>query len=179
VTSVTIGITISSLGFQYAAARFVAVFHQDGVRAGNVARDALLLTVLISAVIAAAFFALSPYLSIYFMKSTSWAWLFQLGSVYLFAGSVDNVPLGIIQGRSRYTQLAIILFVAKVVVVAFTILGLYFYPSVSITFAAWILYSAIIVVWFFLLERRALTMAKKESFYSMVFKFSFPSASRA
>jgi O-antigen/teichoic acid export membrane protein len=144
--STSIGGAAASLGLQFAAARYLSISNgKIGTRAA--ARKIVLLGALFSGAAAAAFVLFSPYLSLYFAKSESWAWVFDLGALWLFSSSLSSVLQGAVQGLKKYTSLATMLFVSRVVMVALTVAGLFLVRSVSVAVLAWVAYSFLVVGW--------------------------------
>jgi O-antigen/teichoic acid export membrane protein len=143
--TVTIIATVPAFGLSTAAARFVALFEQDE-RSWSSARAIFSLTLIFSFIATLLFASLSPYLSLYITHSTQWAYLFVIGSLWLFANSISLVAQGIAQGLKRYVSLAKILMISKVAMVAFTIVGLELYHSVTVAVLSWVIFNGIIVI---------------------------------
>ena len=145
--STSIGGAAASLGLQFAAARYLSTSRGDHEQARRQARKIILLGAAFSAVASTAFVLFSPYLSLYFAKSESWAWVFDLGALWLFSSALSSVMQGAVQGLKKYTSLATMLFVSRVVMVALTVVGLLAVHSVSVAVLAWVAYSFLTVGW--------------------------------
>jgi O-antigen/teichoic acid export membrane protein len=174
--SVAIATPIVLLGLQYAAARYVSLKDQeDWIRR---ARSVLKLSLLTTTLAPLLFALLAPYLSLYYMKTTSFADLFELGALWLFSISISTIFQAFVQGLKMYTALAKILLVSRAAMVAFTIIGLLLSPNVLISIVAWTIYSGIIVAWGLSILGREFFRAEgekalqKQNHYSEILRYS-------
>jgi O-antigen/teichoic acid export membrane protein len=148
VVTVTIASAFAGFGLSLAATRYVALLRREDEKTSWVAaRKIVLLSVVLTIVVTAFYLALSPLLSIYFTKSTSWTWAFLLGGVWLFSTSISSTLQGIILGLKKYVLLAKILFVSRLSMVVFAIGILFFDHSVGIAILAWVIFNMVILFW--------------------------------
>ena len=174
---VTVGIasTIAGLGLSLAATRFVALLWNDSEQsAWFVARKTFLLSLVLTAVTTAFYLAISPLLSIYFTKSTSWTWAFLLGGAWIFTVSLAGTFQGILQGLKKYAQLAKIIFVTRLVMVVVSTAALYYDRSIGIPLLAWVLFYALILVWIFMLIGKKMMAATGSFSYSTILRYAIP-----
>lgn len=134
------------MGLQYAAAKFLADI-EDKEELRSRAKKIIVLSAITSVVASTAFFLLARYLSLYFTKSAAWSGAFEIGGLWLFTSSFSSVIQGTVQGLKKYTALAGMLFVARVAMVIFTIVGLEVTHNLFVSFYAWIIYFSILIVW--------------------------------
>lgn len=148
--AVSIGIAsvIAPTGLQYAAAKFLS----DGNGTGELrarARKIILLSLATSVLASVLFAAFARDLSIYFTRSAAWTYDFIIGAIWLFSSSFSSVVQGCVQGLKRYTSLAGMLSVARVLMVALTIVGLELTHNLFVSYYAWIVYFAVVILWSF------------------------------
>jgi O-antigen/teichoic acid export membrane protein len=173
--TVTIASTFAGFGLSLAATRFVALLWNDNEQSSwVVARKTVLLSLVLAGVTTAFYLALSPLLSIYFTKSTSWTWAFLLGGAWLFSVSLANTFQGILQGLKKYVQLAKIIFVTRLVMVVVSTSVLYFDRSIGIPLLGWALFYSLILVWIFALVGKELTTAIGSFSYSTILRYAMP-----
>jgi O-antigen/teichoic acid export membrane protein len=181
----TIAGTVATFGLQAAAARYVALLRQRGDEEGALAaaRSIVFLSLIIGAIVSGAFAISSPFLSVYFMKSSRWTGVFLLGTIWLFSYSLSVVLQGVVQGFKRYVLLAKMLFLARAAMVGFTVAGLLVFQDVSVPIAAWVVFSATVIFWTIkvigrdLLRRNMITKRTGRSFsYTEILKYSAPIA---
>jgi O-antigen/teichoic acid export membrane protein len=175
--SVVIGIagSFATFGLSQAVARYIALLRQqDEQRSWVAVRKILYLVLGLTVAVTAVYLIISPELSLYFTKETTWTSVFLLGAVWLFLTSLSNVCQGIIQGLRRYTLLARMLFIPKLVMVLFTLVALIFYRNVEVAILAWIVYSLMIVVWTLAATAGSMVHAKGRFEYSEVLKYTSP-----
>ncbi|MHB8567852.1 MAG: oligosaccharide flippase family protein [Nitrososphaerales archaeon] len=174
-SSVGVGAAFATFGLQYASARFVASSTQDRWSA---ARATINLTLIFSSVVTLAFVLLSPYLSIYFMKSTLYTWLFLLGGLWLFTSSIQSILLGILQGLKLYSLIAKMLLVTRGAMVLFTLATLFVYRNIGVAVAAWVLYYIALILWTVIIARKSgvpfSSKEKTRSSYSAIMRYSLP-----
>jgi len=148
--SVSVGIAsvIAPMGLQLAAARYLSDVKNDGEEElRSRAKKIILLSLLMSSLMAGGFIFFSPFLSQYFTKSSAWSQAFVLGGLWLFSSSMGSVLQGTVQGLKKYASLAGMLFIARAVMVALTIIGLELYHNISVAFYAWIIYFTMLIFW--------------------------------
>jgi O-antigen/teichoic acid export membrane protein len=181
----TIAGTVATFGLQAAAARYVALLRQRGDEEGALAaaRSIVFLSLIIGAIVSGAFAISSPFLSVYFMKSSRWTGVFLLGTIWLFSYSLSVVLQGVVQGFKRYVLLAKMLFLARAAMVGFTVAGLLVFQDVSVPIAAWVVFSATVIFWTIkvigrdLLRRNMITKRTGRTFsYTEILKYSAPIA---
>ncbi len=181
----TIAGTVATFGLQAAAARYVALLRQRGDEEGALvaARSIVFLSLIIGAIVSGAFAISSPFLSVYFMKSSRWTGVFLLGTIWLFSYSLSVVLQGVVQGFKRYVLLAKMLFLARAAMVGFTVAGLLVFQDVSVPIAAWVVFSATVIFWTIkvigrdMFRRNLMTKRTGRSFsYTEILKYSAPIA---
>jgi O-antigen/teichoic acid export membrane protein len=144
--SVGIAAVIAPMGLQYAAAKYLSDT-DDRIELRSRANKILTLSFLTSATATAAFILLANSLSLFFTKSPAWTEAFDVGGLWLFSSSMGSVVQGTVQGLKKYTALAGMLFVARTVMVFFTIIALVISHNLLVTFYAWIIYFTILILW--------------------------------
>jgi len=163
--SVGLASVLSSFGLGFSLVKFLAPeSSQEGGPGWGAAKATLALTVLFSGVTSLAMAAAAPYLSAYFLKGPSWAWIFYLGSLWVFVTSVSGLFLAVLQGMRRYHLLAIVVLGSRVVAVAVGVGGLLLYGSLQIAVLSWVLYGAIISVFVFMLVRKSIMGASSRPY---------------
>jgi O-antigen/teichoic acid export membrane protein len=173
---VSIATTIAGLGLNLAATRFVALHggEEDEKKSWDAARKILLLLLLLTGVTTAFLLAISPFLSLYFVKTTAWTWAFLLGGGWVFSASVANTFMGILQGLKRYAQLAKTLFATRLAMTALTIALLYFFRTIEIPILGWIFFYGSISLWIFLSVGKELLASKGDYRYGTIIRYSVP-----
>jgi O-antigen/teichoic acid export membrane protein len=151
--TVSISAALATFGLQYAAARYMSMLEEQKSR-GLIARRIIFLSTIFSSIVSLAVVGFSQPISLYFTKSVSYAPDFALGSLWLFSSSVSLTCQSVIQGLKKYSLLASILLASRIIMVAFTIIGLYANASISLPIFAWIVYGVIISVWTLMALRR-------------------------
>jgi O-antigen/teichoic acid export membrane protein len=175
VVTVTIGSAFAGFGLNLAATRYVALLRREDENSSwLVAKKIVLLSVVLTVVVTAIYFAISPLLSIYFTKSTKWTWAFLEGGVWLFSTTLSGTLQGIILGLKKYTLLAKILFVSRLSMVVLTVGVLLFYHSVGIAILAWVVFNMIIVLWILALIGRNLLGRTGTFSYGNILRYVFP-----
>jgi O-antigen/teichoic acid export membrane protein len=181
-TSISVGIatTLSTMGLQYASARYLSFLGaKNSTRSSIVAKRIMLLAFVIASVATLAFEMISTPLSLYFTKSPRWTFAFTLSGFWLFSSSISLVLQGMLQGFRKYVSLAKILFFSRFSMACLSTLMLTVYRSVSIAIAAWIGYSVMVSIWIGILLIQSLSRKTKETEegipgYSQIMKYSFP-----
>lgn len=174
--AVVIGIasTIGTLGLNQAVTRYLAFLqNQDEATSWVATRKILYITVLLTVSVTVVYSAITPELSVYFSKTTHWTVAFLLAGLWLFLTPLSGVCQGIIQGLKRYTQLAKMVLVSKIVMVIFAVGAIFYFRNIEFAIIAWVIYSVIIVVWVFELSGKKLS-SKGEFSYSTILKYSYP-----
>ena len=172
---VTIAGTVATLGLNQAVARYLAFLQRnDEATSWVAARKILYLTFMLTTVVTGVYSAITPELSLYFSKTTHFSGAFLLAGVWLFLTPISGVCQGIMQGLRKYTLLAKMLFVPRVVMVVFAIGLVFFYRSVDVAITAWVIYSVIIAAWALELSGRKLLTSKGEFRYSTILKYTYP-----
>jgi O-antigen/teichoic acid export membrane protein len=175
--SVTVGIasTTAIMGLNSAAARFVALHFEDNRNASwDAARKIVFLSILLAAITTVAYVELAPYLSLYFTKSTTFGLPFVLGGGWIFSATLSTVIEGVLQGLKKYSQLAKIIFLARLTMTGLTIAVLYFDRNIEIPLLAWILFYSIIFASVFSLVGKNLIRAKQGFQYSEIIRYAVP-----
>ena len=174
--SIGVGVTVSTFALQFAAARYVAMFsEQDEKKGWGVAKSIFVLSLIFSTLATLVFEVISPELSMYFMKSTSWTFLFTLGGIWLFGYSFSSILQGIIQGMKRYVLLAKMITISRIAMLGFAIGALELYHNVDFAIIAWLVYYLILIVWP-LRKIAPHLFQKSKSYYHEVIKYSTPLA---
>lgn len=176
--SVGIGSVVAPMGLQYAAAKFLA----DAANTGelrSIAKKIIIVSLVTSMIAAFAFDIFASNLSLYFTKSPTWSGAFVIGALWLFTSSFSSVVQGTIQGLKKYTSLAGMLFVSRVVMVVLTIVGLELTHNLFISFYAWIIYFVMLIFWSFKillinLPRTSTAETHQSLSYRGLLKYSLP-----
>ena len=174
VVAIGIATVCASFGLNQTVTRFLAMLQQDEAKSWTAARKILHLTLVFAIVTAAIYSMLAPDLSLYFTKTTDWTAVFLLSGVWLILSPVSSFSQGIIQGLRKYTLLAKMLFISKVVMVTFALVALYSYHSVSMAIVAWIVYEVIIIAWTFALTESDFRRHQGQFDYTIVLRYSYP-----
>jgi O-antigen/teichoic acid export membrane protein len=166
----------SSFGLQAASTRYVAFLRdKDEAESWAAAKSTLILTLILSVIVTLAYCLLSPYLSLFFTKSTQSTLVFLLGGLWLFVSSISSVVQGIIQGMKKYVLLAKMLFISRFVMVAFTIVVLLAYRDIVIPVLGWAIFYILIMVWSLKIVRKDLFSKKIGRYsFSTIMRYSFP-----
>jgi O-antigen/teichoic acid export membrane protein len=175
--SIGVAVTVSTFALQFAAARYIAMYSvQDEKKAWAVAKSIFVLSLIFSLAAAAAFEVISPELSTYFMKSTQFVSVFEIGGIWLFTLSLSTVIQGIIQGMKKYVLLAKMITISKVVMLVFAIVTLEVYHNIDFALASWILYCLILIIWPTTKIGWRLFQKSETGYYSEVMRYSAPLA---
>ena len=174
---VTVGIagTFAGFGLSLAVVRHLAPGSsgQSGEGWGE-AKAALLLVVALSGAASAALVGLAPYLSVYFSKSPSSAWVFELGGLWLFTISLASPMQSLLQGMRRYGILAKVLLVSRLIAVAVAVAGVALYQSLAVAVVSQGLYGALIVISILPLVLGPLRKADPRPHFRTVTRYAFP-----
>jgi O-antigen/teichoic acid export membrane protein len=172
---VSIATTIAGMGVNLAATRFVALHSgENDAKSWDAARKILLLSLLLTGVTTSFLLVISPLLSLYFVKNTTWTWAFLMGGGWVFSASIANTFMGILQGLKRYAQLAKTLFFSRLAMTALTIGLLYFFRTIEFPFLGWILFYVFISVWIFSSIGKNMLESKGDYKYSTIIRYSLP-----
>jgi len=177
--SVGIATALSTLGLQYASARYLSILAVDNPTGVSIAaRRIILLSLIVTSIVTFGFELVSAPLSIYFTKSVEWTYIFALSGLWVFTTSISLVLQGLLQGLKNYASLAKILFFSKLLMVFFSTLTLVVYRNVSIPIVGWIVYSVVICLWIGKLVSNAFSkkpvMMQHIPEYSQILKYSLP-----
>ncbi|MDH2899881.1 MAG: oligosaccharide flippase family protein [archaeon] len=175
--SVGIAVVVSTFGLSYAATRYVAFFQAEEEKAWGAARSILLLSLIFTTVVTAVFELLSGSLSVYFTKSTDYAFFFELAGAWLFSYSISTILQGIIQGMKRYILLAKMLLVSRILMVGFTVVMLELSHNIDYVVIAWVVYFAIMILWpLKIIWHNLFLQGSKEKYnqYSTIMRYTAP-----
>jgi O-antigen/teichoic acid export membrane protein len=174
----TLASLVASLGLQSASARYIPLLRERGDEEGAfaVVKSIMVVSLLLAGIVSGVFATLAPSFSLYYTKSLAWTPDFILGSAWIFAYSLSTVFQGVVQGFKKYVLLAKILFLARMSMVAFTIIGLLLYRDVSIAILAWVVFSAVTVGWALKIVglRHLFDRAKKKFPIGELVRYSLP-----
>ncbi len=143
----TIGTSIASFGLQTAATRFVAFLTHNEGEARAVSRMILILSLGFAAISALVLALISPWLSLYFTRTTGSSWIFAVSGAWLFSSTIAGTFQGVVQGMRKYDAIAKILMTAGTIMVGLTVLGLLVFHDVVIPVLAWVIYGGVICFW--------------------------------
>jgi O-antigen/teichoic acid export membrane protein len=176
--SIGIAVVVSTFGLQYAATRYVAFFQdEEKTKAWGAARSILVLSLIFSTIVTAIFEIMSGSLSLYFTKSVHYAFLFELAGAWLFTYSISSILQGIIQGMKRYTLLAKMLLVSRILMVLFTVVMLELSHNVDYVVIAWVVYFGTMILWPLRIIWRNLFLQgsrEKNNQYSTILRYTTP-----
>lgn len=170
--SVAAGSTISSWALGNAVVRFIS---RNGESNGYLSSSILLaLTFTCSAVIL--FAAVSPFLSLYFTRSLSYTAIFAFGSLWILTSNTSLVLQSAIQGMRKYSLLALILLVSRILSVALSVYLVYMTRSVIAAIAGWIFNGLVVSLLCLPYIRNRVKLAiRREKLYA-VLRYSTPIA---
>lgn len=172
---VSIGIagTISIFGVNAAVVRYLAPASSgENVSGWGAAKASLILVSVFSASTALVLVIAAPGLSDYFMKNSSWSWVFYLGALWIFTSSVSNIFQGTLQALRNYALLAKALLASRVVAIAFAIVGVIVYQSLAAAILSWVVYYTLISVVSFAKVWRPLLAANPTMHYMRVLRYA-------
>jgi O-antigen/teichoic acid export membrane protein len=175
--TVTVGIAgaIAGFGLNAAAVRHLAPAPTDEKGPGwGAAKAALYLTIVLAAVVSLVLAAVSPYLAEYFLKSSTWSWVFYLGALYLFTSTVAGPVQALLQGMRRYSLLAKVLLGSRFVAVSVAVVGVALYHSLAIAVVSLIVFSLLIVLSALPFVLTPLRRADPRPYYSTVMRYAAP-----
>lgn len=172
--SVSLVSVIAGFGFNRSIVHHLAMDPAESGEGWNAAKAGytviLCLSIAASTVLAAA----APFLSDYFMKTSSYAWVFYLGAPYLFVLTLTAPAQALLQGMRRYTLLAKVLLSSRLVAVAFAVAGVALYRSLLIVIVSLILFNALVVVAVLPSAWTRLKRANPRGQYITVAKYAYP-----
>jgi O-antigen/teichoic acid export membrane protein len=175
--SVSVGLASTAAGFGLVPAlvKFLAPRSSEpGSEGWGAAKASVLLTLLFTAAACAALALLAPYLSDYFLKGPSSAWLFYLGVLWLFSASVSSALLGVLQAVRRYSLMARLTVAARLAGVGVAVAGLLIFGSLAVAILSWALYYGIIGAIAFSMYRRPLASGRARPYFSPVVRYAAP-----
>ncbi len=175
-TSLGIASALSTFGLSAAIVRYMALGTQgqDGHQGWGAAKASLIMTLALTSGVSLAFVLAAPFLSTYFMKSTDWTWVFWLGALWLFSGSLSATLQGLVQGSRRYSLLAKILLSSRFVAVAFAVIGLSIYTNVFVTIISWVIFATMIGLWALKTVWQPLIHSNPKGHYKEILRYSAP-----
>lgn len=174
VVSVNLVSVIASFGFNRSIVYHLATDPAEGGEGWGAARTGFTIILGLSLVASAVIAASAPFLSDYFMKSASYAWVFYLGALYLFATTISAPAQALLQGMRRYTMLAKVLLGSRSVAVAFAVTGVVLYHSLAIVVASLILNGALVVLASLPVVWAHLVRANAHGHYTKVAEYAYP-----
>lgn len=173
--AVGIAVSVASFSLQSAAARYVSMLRQsDELESWQAAKSVFTLVITFSVMSTIAFVVFSPYMSLYFLKTTNGAYLFILGSLWVLTTSVQTIVQGFVQGMKKYVALSKMLFAIKAILVVSTVFGLFVYDNVMIPILAWIIYGIVGTVWGFGIMGSKMFHTPGAYSYRTIMKYSIP-----
>jgi len=175
--SVTVGIASVVTGFGLGAAVVKFLPPAGGDKVGlqwGAAKASLYLTLVLATAGTFVLVAVAPYLSDYFLKTPSNAWVFYLGAAILFMTTVDNPFLGALQGMRKYGSFAKVLLGSRAAAVGMAVVGVALYHSLAIALAALAVYSALVLAAIVPPVWRPLTGADPGPYYGRVMSYALP-----
>jgi O-antigen/teichoic acid export membrane protein len=172
--SVGIASVIAGVGLGSAVVRYLAPSSGATGSGWGPAKAATLLTLAFSGLVSAGFVLAAPYLSDYFLKSPSGAWVFYLGALWVLTSAIDNPVLAMLQGMRSYTRYAAILLGSRVVSVAVAVAGVVLYRSLAIALASLSLYAALATLAALPPVLGPLRKATARGSYAMVLRYGLP-----
>jgi O-antigen/teichoic acid export membrane protein len=173
--SVGIAGAVSLTGLSSAVVRFLAPASSEDVGEGwGAAKAALILTISIFGVASFGLAAFAPYLSDFFLKGPSSAWVFYLGAIWLFASSLANPVQALLQGMRKYTLLAKILLESRFAAVVMAVVGVALYHSLAVAVGSLTVYSLLILVAALPTVFGPLRHANPKPYYSKVMRYALP-----
>ena len=173
--SMGIAAAVAGFGLSAAAVRFLAPSSRsdDGSGWGS-AKAALYLTALFAGVASLVVVGLAPYLSDYFAKGPSEAWIFYLGALWLFSSTVAGPVQAFLQGLRRYGLLAKVLVASRFVSVTAVVAGVAVYHSLTIALLSATIFSALVVLGALPIVTGPVRRADPRPHYSTVLRYSIP-----
>jgi O-antigen/teichoic acid export membrane protein len=173
--SVSIASYVAVFGLSYSVVKFLAPGATAESGAGwGVAKATVVLAVSFSSVVSLVLIVAAPSLAAFFLKDASLAWVFYLGSLWLFTYSVSTVFQGVLQGMRRYRLLAETLVGSRFVAVAVAAAGLVLFRSLTIAILSWAFYGGITVALVLIVAGRPLLKATAAPHFRRVLKYAAP-----
>jgi len=170
-----VGGALATFGLNAAVVRFLgAEQSRSGGSGWGATKASLVLTLLLSSITSLALVLGSRSLSLYFMKSPDWAWVFGLGALWLFSSSLSGILQSITQSLRRYSLLAGILLVSRFAAVAFAVGGLLLYRDLSVAILSWILFASLISILTLKFVWRPTKGSSPKGHYLPVLRYSVP-----
>ena len=172
--SESIATVVAGMGLGSAVVRYLARPSTAKGPDWGPAKAATLLTVAFAGAISLLFALGAPYLSNYFLKSPSDAWIFYLGAIWVFLATIDHSFLGMLQGTRRYSRYAAVLLTSRLVSVSVTIVGVALYQNLEIAIAAMSLHAALVILTILPTVFGPLHKATARGTYGQVLRYSWP-----
>ena len=175
-TSLSIAGALSTFGLNAAIVRHMSLGSQgqDGHLGWGAAKASLIMTLALTSGVSLAFILAAPLLSTYFMKSTEWTWVFWLGALWLFSGSLSATLQGLVQGSRKYSLLAKILLYSRFIAVAFAVIGLSVYSNVFVAILSWVIFAILIGLWTLKNVWKPLIHSNAKGQYTEILRYSTP-----
>lgn len=175
--TISIASAVCLFGLSAAIVRFLAGGLSTGPGQGwGEAKASVILSLALTSVVSLGILVSGPLLSDYFMKSRSWAWVFYIGALWLFASSISVLLQGLLQATRRYSLLAKVLLASKAVAVFIAVLGLSLYHSLAIAIISWVVGGTLVSSVVILLVWRPLFAASAKTHYLQVLRYASPLA---
>jgi len=144
----TVGITIGTLGLDYAVSRFIPTFYGRGDEAGIklIAKRVTLFSSFSAVSLSLIYFALSGFLSNFMLETSAYTNIFQISALVVFTGTLSFAAIGVLQGFQKFTHLAIFRFVAQIARVGVSIWLLFIGLGVAAVLWGYMLFYLILIV---------------------------------
>ena len=172
--SVSIASVVAGMGLGSAVVRYLAPSAGPDGAGWGPAKAALILTSGLALAASSVFVLAAPFLSDYFLKSPSGAWIFYLGAFWVFTTAIDNPVLGMLQAMRRYHRYSLILVAARVVSVAVAVAGVVLYRSLAIALGSMALYGALATLAVLPSVIGPLRRGTAKGSYMTVLRYGFP-----
>jgi O-antigen/teichoic acid export membrane protein len=172
--SVSIASVVAGVGLGSAVVRYLAPSSEPTGSGWGPAKAATYLTLVFSGAASLLFAAVAPYLSDYFLKSPSDAWVFYLGALWVFTTAIDNPVLAMLQAMRRYNRYSALLIVSRFVSVSAAVVGVIIYQSLAIALVSNALYAALATSAALPSVIGPLRKASAKGNYMTVLRYGFP-----
>lgn len=173
VSASLVGVT-AGFGFNRSMVHYLAMDSTEGGEGWGAARAGYTVILGLSLAASAVLAVVAPFLSDYFMKSTAYAWVFYVGSLYLLMATLSAPAQALLQGMRKYTMLAKALLRSRLVAVAFGVTGVALYHSLAIAIMSLILYNALIVLAVLPAMWNYIRHASPRGQYANVARYAYP-----
>jgi O-antigen/teichoic acid export membrane protein len=172
--SAGIASVVAGVGLASAVVRYLAPSSGSTGSGWGPAKAATYLTLGFAGVASLLFAGAGPYLSDYFLKSPSDAWVFYLGALWVFTTAIDNPVLAILQAMRRYHRYSALLIISKFVSVSAVVVGVILYQSLAIAVISNALYAALATFAALPSVIGPLRRASAKGNYMTVLRYGFP-----